>query len=110
MSAVAATVGDRYQVLTDNQWELLELLLPKSDGRVGRNFSDNRLVVEGMLFRLRTGMPWRDLPEAFGPWQTVWKRHRRYARSLLTELACPSTILPDSGRQLAVTGSRIHSR
>ncbi|MFE1591461.1 IS5 family transposase [Nocardia sp. NPDC058705] len=76
---MAAIVGDRHQVLTDNQWELLELLLPKSDGRVGRNFSNNRLVVEGMLFRLRTGMPWRDLPEVFGPWQTVWKRHRRYA-------------------------------
>ncbi|MGF0316475.1 IS5 family transposase [Nocardia fluminea] len=79
MFAVAKTVGDRHRVLTDNQWELLELLLPKSDGRVGRNFSNNRLVVEGMLFRLRTGMPWRDLPEVFGPWQTVWKRHRRYA-------------------------------
>lgn len=76
---VATAVGDRYRVLTDKQWELLELLLPKSDGRVGRNFSNNRLVVEGMLFRLRTGVPWRDLPEAFGPWQTVWKRHRRYA-------------------------------
>ncbi|MEV6220005.1 IS5 family transposase [Nocardia fluminea] len=79
MFAVAETAGDRHQVLTDNQWELLELLLPKSDGRVGRNFSNNRQVVEGMLFRLRTGMPWRDLPEVFGPWQTVWKRHRRYA-------------------------------
>ncbi|MFD8104441.1 transposase [Nocardia fluminea] len=65
---MAETVGDRHQVLTDNQWELLELLLPKSDGRVGRNFSNNRQVVEGMLFRLRTGMPWRDLPEVFGPW------------------------------------------
>lgn len=32
-----------------------------------------------MLYRLRTGVPWRDLPEVFGPWQTVWKRHRRYA-------------------------------
>ncbi|WP_435874040.1 transposase [Nocardia fluminea] len=72
-------VGYRHQVLTDNQWELLELLLPKSAGRVGRNFSNNYQVVEGMLFRLRTGMPWRDLPEVVGPWQTVWKRHRRYA-------------------------------
>ncbi len=79
MCAVVTVVGDRYQVLTDKQWELLELLLPKSEGRVGRNFSNNRVVVEGMLYRLRTGVPWRDLPEVFGPWQTVWKRHRRYA-------------------------------
>ncbi|WP_438944106.1 IS5 family transposase, partial [Nocardia blacklockiae] len=79
MVAVATLTGDRYQVLTDKQWELLELLLPKSEGHVGRNFTNNRLVVEGMLYRLRTSLPWRDLPEHFGPWQTVWKRHRRYA-------------------------------
>ncbi|WP_267465520.1 IS5 family transposase [Nocardia abscessus] len=79
MFAVATLAGDRYRVLTDKQWELLELLLPKSDGRVGRNFANNRLVVEGMLYRLRTSLPWRDLPEHFGPWQTGWKRHRRYA-------------------------------
>ncbi|WP_189027078.1 transposase [Nocardia rhizosphaerihabitans] len=77
---MAATVGDRHQVLTDSQWELLELLLPKSDGRVGRNFCNKRLAVEGMLFRLRTGMPWRDLPEEFGQWQTVWKRPRQRTR------------------------------
>ena len=76
---VASSTGDRFQVLTDRQWELLELLLPKSDGRVGRNFANNRLVVEALLYRLRVGGPWRDLPEVFGPWQTVWKRHRRYA-------------------------------
>ncbi|MFF0458599.1 IS5 family transposase [Nocardia africana] len=77
--AVVMVAGDRYRVLTDRQWELLELLLPESEGRVGRNSSENRRVVEGMLYRLRTGVPWRDLPKAFGPWQTVWKRHRRYA-------------------------------
>ncbi|MFG1774599.1 transposase [Nocardia salmonicida] len=64
--------------MTDNQWELLELLLPKSDGRVGRNFSTTARSWREW-FRLRTGMPWRDLPKVFGPWQTVWKRHRRYA-------------------------------
>jgi transposase len=79
MCAVVTLVGDRYRVLTDKQWELLELLLPKSEGRAGRNFSNNRIVVEGMLYRLRTGVPWRDPPKVYGPWQTVWKRHRRYA-------------------------------
>ncbi|WP_428846781.1 transposase [Nocardia terpenica] len=42
--------------------------LPKTEGRVGRNFANNRRVVEGML---RTGLPWRDLPQVFGSWQTV---------------------------------------
>ncbi len=37
-------------------------------------------MVEGIVYRYRTGMPWRDLPRGeFGPWKTVWKRHRRYA-------------------------------
>ncbi|MGN2638729.1 transposase [Nocardia takedensis] len=76
---MAGSTGDRFQVLTDRQWELLELLLPRSDGRVGRNFANNRLVVEALLYRLRVGGPWRDLPEVFGLWQTVWKRHRRCA-------------------------------
>ncbi|MFE1591693.1 hypothetical protein [Nocardia sp. NPDC058705] len=49
---MAETVGDQHQVLTDNQWELLELLLPKSDGRVGRNFSNNRRCL-----REWSGMP-----------------------------------------------------
>ncbi|WP_280186973.1 transposase, partial [Nocardia gipuzkoensis] len=64
---MASSTGDRFQVLTDRQWELLVLLLPKSDGRVGRNFANNRLVVEAMLYRLRVGGPWRDLPAVFGP-------------------------------------------
>ncbi|MFI2477053.1 IS5 family transposase [Nocardia xishanensis] len=76
---MVGAVAGRCQVLTDQQWELLERLLPRSEGRVGRNFANNRRVVEGMLYRLRTGIPWRDLPEVFGPWQTAWKRHRRYA-------------------------------
>ncbi|WP_369689661.1 transposase [Nocardia niwae] len=53
--------------------------MPESDGGVGRNCSDNRPVVEENSFRLRAGMSWPDLPEAFGPWQTVWERHRPYA-------------------------------
>ena len=48
-------------------------------------------MTEGIIFRFRTGTPWRDLPECFGPWQTVWKRHRRFAGDgtwdkILTEL------------------------
>ena len=36
-------------------------------------------MVEGIIYRYRTGIPWRDLPECFGPWQTVWKRHHRFS-------------------------------
>ncbi len=70
----------RDQVLTDAQWALLEPLLPSSKGRQSRPFRDHRQVLEGIVFRLRTGCPWRDLPERFGPWQTVWKRHARFSK------------------------------
>lgn len=70
----------RFSVLTDTEWEQIEPLLPSSAGRRGHPFGENRKIVEGIIYRYRTGVPWRDLPpQAFGPWQTVWKRHRRYA-------------------------------
>jgi transposase len=66
-------------LLTDEQWARIEPMLPSSDGQRGRPFRDHRQVVEGIIYRYRTGTPWRDLPECFGPWQTVWKRHRRFS-------------------------------
>jgi transposase len=68
----------REQVLTEPQWERIEPLMPSSDGQRGRPFRDHRQVVEGILYRLRTGIAWRDLPACFGPHQTVAKRHRRF--------------------------------
>lgn len=69
----------RRAVLTDDQWERIAELLPSSEGCVGRPFRNHRQVVEGIVYRYRTGIAWRDLPEEFGPWQTVWKRHRRFS-------------------------------
>ena len=70
----------RFTQFTNEQWERVDPLLPSNEGRKGRPFEDNRRVVEGIVYRYRTGIPWRDLPrEEYGPWQTVWKRHRRYA-------------------------------
>jgi transposase len=65
--------------LSDDQWSRIEPLLPSSDGRRGRPFRGHRQVVEGIIYRYRCGIAWRDLPAEFGPWQTVWKRHRRFA-------------------------------
>jgi transposase len=65
--------------LSDRAWERIEPVLPSSDGLRGRPFRDHRQVIEGIVYRYRTGVAWRDLPERFGPWQTVWKRHHRFA-------------------------------
>jgi len=69
----------RTRVLTDSQWDLISPLMPSSDGKQGKPFRDHRQVVEGIIYRYRTGIAWRDLPAEFGPWQTVWKRQRRLA-------------------------------
>ncbi|WP_083275687.1 IS5 family transposase [Pseudonocardia sp. HH130630-07] len=69
----------RTAVLTDVQWARLAPLLPSSEGRRGCPFRDDRRVLEGIIYRYRCGLPWRDVPAEFGPWQTLWKRHRRYS-------------------------------
>ncbi len=71
-------MADR-DVITDEMWTWIEPLLPSSAGRRGRPFRDHRVVVEAICWRLRTGAPWRDLPDRFGPWQTVWARFDRWS-------------------------------
>ncbi|WP_424853622.1 IS5 family transposase [Streptomyces sp. SAI-170] len=64
--------------LTNAEWDRLKSFLPLGGARGGR-WSDHRRVINGVLYRVRTGVQWRDLPERFGPWETVYKRHRRWS-------------------------------
>lgn len=59
--------------LTDREWKLVE---PHSLGRLSTG-RDNRLFVNAVLYRVRTGVAWRNLPERFGPWNTATRRFRR---------------------------------
>ena len=65
--------------LTDAQWTRLRSFLPK-EGRGPRSEAKDRLFVEAVLFRAKTGLPWRDLPERFGPWKSVYNRFANWAR------------------------------
>ena len=67
--------------LRDDQWERIKDLLPGREGSVGVTAADNRLFVEAVLYRYRTGMPWRDLPERFGDGTKVHLRFSRWAKS-----------------------------
>jgi len=58
---------------------LLEPLLPSREPRRARPWKDHRQVVNAVLWRTRTGSPWRDLPAAYGRWKTVYNRHRRWS-------------------------------
>ena len=68
----------RTDAVSDDLWALIEPLMP-SGVRRGRPWNDHRLMLEGIIWRFRTGSPWRDLPEYFGAWQTVAERHLRWS-------------------------------
>ena len=72
-------------VLKDEQWERVAPLLPGKAGDPGRTGSDNRLFLEAVLWMVRTGAPWRDLHEAFGSWNSVFRRFRRWAQAGIFE-------------------------
>ncbi len=64
--------------LTDAQWRRLEPHLPPEKPRTGRPNAPHRRIINGILWVLRTGAPWRDLPERYGPWKTCHERLRRW--------------------------------
>ena len=67
--------------LGDAEWAIIAPLLPGADGeRNGRPRLDDRKVLNGIFFVLRTGTPWRDLPERYGPYTTVYNRFNRWAK------------------------------
>jgi transposase len=65
--------------LSDEEWERLREFLPCGPQRRGGRWADHRTVINGIFFRTRAGCPWRDLPEGFGNWKTVYNRHRRWS-------------------------------
>lgn len=71
----------RRYALRDDQWNLVKDVLPGRVGHVGGTAFDNRLFVEAVLYRYRAGIAWRDLPERFGDWKNVHRRHSRWAQS-----------------------------
>ena len=71
-------VIDRHD-LTDDEWAALEGFLPDATPRRGGQWKDHRQVVNGVLWRTRTGAPWRDLPYQYGNWKTVYNRHRLWS-------------------------------
>ena len=84
--------------LTDEEWSIIEPLLPGAEGgQVGRPREDDRRILNGIFFVLRSGTPWRDLPDRYGPYTTVYNRFNRWAKrgvwlSIFEALAARSPI------------------
>ncbi len=69
--------GRRYEV-TDEAWERIEPLLPRQS--CGGRWNDHRTTLNGMFWVLNSGAPWRDMPERYGRWPSVFDRYRRWTR------------------------------
>jgi transposase len=69
---------DRHD-LTDDEWAGLEQLLPDRTPCRGGRWADHRIVINGVIWRTRSGAAWRDLPGVYGNWKTVYNRHRRWS-------------------------------
>lgn len=67
--------------LTASEWHDLKELLATARGRRGRPPEQTRAVINGILWRLRTGAPWRDVPVRYGDWNKIYRRFRRWSQS-----------------------------
>jgi transposase len=87
--------------LSEMEWRVLKDLLPieaANRGR-GRRPIDNRAIINGILWRLRTGTPWRDVPEKYGKWNSIYRRFRRWSAAGVWEVVSTNLaeIMADSG-------------
>ncbi len=99
----------RRQELTDAQWNQIQDLLPGKAGDLGRTASDNRLFVDAVLYVLKTGIPWEDLPARYGKSNTVWKRFDRWCAAGVWERIARALGEPDLEEvQLDSTSIKAH--
>ncbi len=82
-------------LLRDDQWDRLQGLLAGQATHPGRTAADNRVFVAAVLWILRTGAPWRDLPDAFGKWNSVYRRFARWQVCGVWDTVC-SALAPDA--------------
>ena len=99
----------RRHELTDAQWGKIKERLPGKEGDPGRTAADNRLFVNAVLYVLKTGIPWEDLPGRFGKPNTVWKRFDRWCATGVWERIAQALGEPDLEEvQLDSTSIKAH--
>lgn len=85
-------------LMTDDEWAIVAPFLTTPSAQGGRPPTDHRRVLDGVLWINRTGAPWRDLPEQFGNWNSVWRQFRRWCLSGVWDIVLQA--LADSGGEL----------
>lgn len=101
----------RYE-LSEVQWQRICDLLPGKLGDPGRTAADNRLFVNGVLWILRSGAHWQDLPERYGKWKTAHKRFTRWAKAGVWEKVFASLVRDPDNRYLMLDSTlvRVHQQ
>ena len=98
----------RYE-LNEAQWRRIAALLPGKAGDPGRTGSDNRLFVDGVLWVLRSGAHWHDLPARYGKWKTVHKRFSRWAKTGVWEKVFASLIKDRDNQYLMLDSTLVRA-
>jgi putative transposase len=98
----------RYE-LSDVQWERIALLLPGKVSDPGRTGVDNRLFLNGVLWVLRSGAHWRDLPERYGKWKSLHKRFTRWAKAGVWERVFASLIKDRNNQYLMLDSTLVRA-
>lgn len=101
-SVVVPADPSRLYWFSEGQWRQIEAVFPRPNGNKGfAQAVPNRQACEAVLFRARTGCPWRDLPAAYGPWHTIYMRWRRSCRRWRARARRPGHLgWPATGRRL----------
>ena len=98
--------------MSDAEWAFFEPFVTAIRRPNGRRPVDHRLVLDGVFWIARTGAPWRDLPEEFGKWSSVYRQFRRWTlaglRELILEALNESATVPDSVQMIDSTIVRAH--
>ena len=94
--------------LTECEWSVIEPLMPMD--RRGPKPQNNRQIINGMLYILRTGSPWRDLPERYGPYTTVYNRFNRWRRAGIWDRLMDAIVKAHDGEMQMIDSSivRVH--
>lgn len=99
--------------LADGEWLLIVPLLPPERGRPGRPSHDNRWVLEGIFWVVRSGARWVGVPPAFGRWNSVYRRYRRWAEAGVFEAllaALAGALASDRLQMIDSTVVRAHAQ
>jgi transposase len=85
-------------LMTDEEWAIVEAFVASPSSCGGRPPNNHRRTLDGIFWICRTGTPWRDLPEEFGKWNSVWRQYRRWSQSGVWDVVLQA--FADSGGEL----------